>query len=174
MATSPKKKTSPGVSKTEFVAFQKETRDGLGTILDILEGMKGGAPVAKTTEAVEPHVEEADFTKPDREEQDGDPNGFLPPQYQRIFAKYFDPEDGFEARLNFPEVDEQGRELGGITFTISVPMKFSNTDDAYRKLYKQDLRTRALLPHNIAKGIEEWCVKVQKNLRYDRGAVRKS
>ena len=97
-----------------------------------------------------------------------DGNAHLPPQYQKIFEKYFDPKDGFEARLNFPEIDDQGRESGGITFTIVVPVKFSNAGDAYLKHYKVDIRTRALRPDNVGKGIVDWCIRVAKNLHYNR------
>jgi hypothetical protein len=97
-----------------------------------------------------------------------DGNAVLPQQYQKIFDKYFDAKDGFEARLNFPEIDEQGRESGGITFSIIVPLKFSNAGEAYLKHYKTDIRTRALRPDGISKGIVDWCIRVAKNLNYNR------
>ena len=150
----------PGVGRSEFKAFQKETRDGIGTILDTLERI-GTMPMAASTGSPPPEVGGST-------EEPGGPNGFLPPQYETIFQRYFDPEDGFTARISFPEVGEDGRESGGITFTIFVPEKFSNVTPAHRKLYKQDLRTRAVLPHNIAKGIEDWCKLVAQNLKYDR------
>lgn len=146
------------VPEAEFRAFQQETRDGMNTILDAIEKMHAppelNAGVAGSA--------------PEQNNDAGDPNGFLPPQYEKIFQKYFDPEDGFTARVTFPEVDEDGRESGGITFTIFVPKKFSNVTPAYSSLYKVDLRTRALQPHNIAKGIDDWCKLVAKNLRYDK------
>lgn len=146
------------VPEAEFRAFQQETRDGMSTILDAIE--KLASPIT-TPEQSSPAA--------DHESNDaGDPNGFLPAQYVKIFQKYFDPADGFTARITFPEVDEQGRESGGITFTIFVPQKFSNVTPAYSSLYKVDLRTRALQPHNIAKGIDDWCKLVAKNLRYDK------
>ncbi len=101
------------------------------------------------------------------------PNGALPPQYQRMFEKFFDPADGFEGRLNFPEIDEKGRETGGLTFTIIVPDKFSNMNDGYKKMYKHDLRTKALMPHNMAQGIQTWCEMVAKNLRYNKNLQTK-
>lgn len=98
---------------------------------------------------------------------------YLPPQYKNIFEKYFDPTDGFTARLTFPEVDEKNKETGGITFTILVPQKFSNAGSAYLKMYKVDLRSRALQPSNIATGIDEWCKVVAKNLHYNRNIKTK-
>lgn len=92
----------------------------------------------------------------------------LPPQYQKIFEKYFDPDDGFSARLNFPEQDEKGNEMGGIMFTIVVPNNLSNATKAYLDFYKVDLRSKPLQPGAIANGIDNWCKMVAKNIRYDR------
>jgi hypothetical protein len=97
----------------------------------------------------------------------------LPRQYKQIFERYFDLADGFTARLTFPEVDEKNKETGGITFTIFVPEKFSNAGPAYLKMYKVDLRSRALQPSNIAAGIDEWCKAVAKNLHYNKNIKTK-
>lgn len=133
-------------------------------VLAILEGKNAlDTPVVEQKGMQDPSNQ-----KPTTDIRDADPNGFLPPQYQKIFEKYFDPADGFTARLMFPEVDEKGNETGGITFTIVVPLKFTNETDAYLKMYKQDLRTRALLPHNIAGGIDAYCKAVANNLHYNR------
>ncbi len=144
------------VDKKEFESFAKKTEDTQNQILSILENM------AKQPSDSKPKSKEI------IDEAGPDSGGYLPAQYQKLFEKYFDPADGFTARLVFPGTDDNGRENGGINFTICVPLKFSNTDDGYRKMYKVDLRTRALLPHNIAKGIEEWCERVRQNLRYDK------
>lgn len=160
------KKTDKKPLEAEFREFQKQTNDTLNSILNLLE---------KKEEPVVP-VATAKVTAPEPTKEmvaQADPNGILQPQYQKLFEKYFDPSDGFTARMSFPDVDEKGNETGGITFTIFVPLKFSNTDDGYRKMYKQDLRTRALLPHNIAKGIDEWCKIVARNLRYNRNVKTK-
>lgn len=151
------------VDKKEFDAFAKDTKDAQNQILSILENM-AKQPATK-----------GDTATPVKNSIDAGPQsgGYLPAQYQTVFEKYFDPIDGFTARLVFPETDEKGRENGGINFTICVPLKFSNTDDGYRKMYKVDLRTRALMPHNIAKGIEEWCAKVQQNLKYNKNLKTK-
>ncbi len=178
MATKPKKKkpttvlgtetpnkANEFVDKTEFDSFRSETQASLKAVLDAIEA-KSVAPAPVTTQV---RAE----SKQDAVAADPYTNGYLPQQYQNVFEKYFDPTDGFTARLTFPEVNDQGQETGGINFTIFVPLKLSNTDDGYRKMYKQDLRTRALLPHNIAKGIDDWCKAVANNLKYNKVTKRK-
>ena len=170
MAKTKKEKPLEGnfVDKKEFEDFKKSNEESLAKILDAIENkpsMVITTPVGSTTGTLVPAspLPSADpYT-----------NGYLPIQYQTVFEKYFDPADGFTARLTFPEVNDKGQETGGINFTIFVPLKFSNTDDGYRKMYKQDLRTRALLPHNIAKGIEDWCKAVVNNLKYNRNIKTK-
>jgi hypothetical protein len=152
------------VDKAEFERFRNEQEKIQNKMLALLEKsvepattvspvVKGEAPSGAAT---------TDFN-----------NDYLPPQYRQVFEKYFDPKDGFTARLIFPEIDDKGNERGGITFTIFVPLELSNTDDGYRKMYKQDLRSRALQPHSIAKGIEEYCKAVAKNLHYNKDLKRK-
>ncbi len=163
MATKPKapKAVAEFVGKAEFESFKNDTSASLTAILNAIEKKSEAKPEPTTVAA----------TKMDMgggpQALAGD-DGYLPPQYQKVFEKYFDTADGFTAKIVFPEVLENGSETGGITFTIVVPMKFSNTIDAYRKMYKVDLRTRALQPHNIAKGIDEWCKAVARNLKYDK------
>ncbi len=129
-------------------------------MLDLLEKM---TPASKVSAPVAPAILA----------ETANPNGFLPDQYQKIIDKHFDPADGFTARLVFPEQDESGREMGGITFVIIVPPKFTNMSAAHKSMYKQDVRLIALRPENIIRGIESWCVKVAKNLKYNRKAVVK-
>jgi len=147
------------VSKSEFDSFKSEQTDNFNAVLNKLDKIVSPSiePNLHETPAVETGAALNNFS-----------GEYLPPQYKQIFEKYFDPADGFTARLTFPDIDDKGRESGGITFTIFVPLKFSNTDDAYRKMYKQDLRTRALQPHNIGKGIEDYCRIVARNLKYNR------
>lgn len=180
MAASTKKKVAPkGVSKKEFESFQQETRDGISTILDALDKFAPGNATPPVTVAspsdVAPQVSvKVEVTDEEAAEaESAEAMAYLPPQYARIFQRYFDEDDGFTARLSFPTVDEKGREDGGITFTIVVPDKFSNVSEAHKSLYKVDLRTRALQPHNLAKGIEDWCAKVAKNLKYDKNIKTK-
>lgn len=167
MAKKSAKKTPAFVGTAEFEAFKQDVSAGQKAILDMLE-----KAVAPKTDGDVGKTGEKEAVK-DLVDVNVSANGMLPAQYQKVFEKYFDPADGFHASLMFPEIDEKGRESGGITFTISVPMKFSNTDDGYRKMYKQDLRSRALLPHSIAKGIEEYCKAVVNNLKYDKNIKTK-
>jgi hypothetical protein len=88
----------------------------------------------------------------------------LPENYQAIFEEYFDPKDGFEAEMSYE---------GNISFTIIVPMKFSNTTEAWRTYYKVDRRTKVLKQGNIEGGIKEWCEKVAKNLKYNKNLLIK-
>lgn len=143
------------VSKDEFDNFKQTQGRVNDKILNLLENLaadKGQA--VEANKAVQEEVV--------------DDNGAMPLQYQRIFEKYFDVEDGFSGRLNFPEVDEKGNEMGGIMFTIVVPRKFSNATSAYLDYYKADLRSKPLQPGAVAKGIEEWCKKVANNLKYNK------
>ena len=74
------------------------------------------------------------------------------------FEKYFDQTDGFKAWYN----------VNTNVFTIEVPLKFSNTTPAYRVLYKQDLRSKRVDQNNILGSIDNWCMMVAKNLKYNR------
>jgi len=162
------KKTLDVISAKEFEDFKKSTEDTQNKMLNLLENLSQPKPEQRQINlAVQATQNEINS------EKDAIANGFLPPQYQRVFEKYFDPKDGFEARLNFPEMDEQGREMGGITFTIIVPTKFSNVSDAHKKFYKVDMRLVALRPENIVRGIEAWCSKVSKNIRYNKNLKTK-
>jgi hypothetical protein len=151
------------VKASEFVEFKKTVEETQNRMLDILEEMTKSRQEQKdVATAVQEAKVEATPSK------DGEPNGFLPPQYQKVFEKHFDINDGFTGRLNFPEMDETGAEMGGITFTIVVPQKFTNMSDAHQKFYKIDLRTVALRPENIVRGIDSWCSKVAKNIKYNK------
>lgn len=88
----------------------------------------------------------------------------LPANYQAIFEEYFDPQDGFEAEMSYE---------GNISFTIIVPMKFSNATEAWKSYYKIDRRTKVLKQGNIEGGIRDWCALVAKNLKYDKNLVKK-
>ena len=80
----------PGVSQSEFKAFQKS----------ILDAIKGLVPQKEEKKKVEATTED---------------NAVMPIQYQKIVDKYFDPEDGFVGRLTFPEISEDGKETGNQT-----------------------------------------------------------
>lgn len=152
------------VDKAEFERFRIQQERVQEKMLALLE--KSAEPVTTVSSVLKGEVPTGAVSNM----FDGE---YLPPQYKQIFEKYFDPTDGFTARLTFPEVDEKNKETGGITFTIFVPPKFSNAGEAYLKMYKVDLRSRALQPSNIAAGIDEWCKAVAKNLHYNRNIKTK-
>ena len=156
------------VGKQEFNKFQTETSTALNTILGLLEKKEEPEAVFREKPKAEGVVATAISDAQALVEAAGADVGYMPPQYTRIFEKYFDPADGFEARLVFPDIDEQGRESGGIMFTINVPMKFSNAQEAYKTFYKVDIRSRALRPDGISKGIDDWCRRVARNLGYNK------
>lgn len=169
------KKTKAKAPEADYRNFV--THDDLSSFKDqIIDAVKEMVSVPKADEVeakpvitVETQTEQPKEEKKVLREFGSFDNAKIPDNYKKIFDKFFDEDDGFTARMNFGDMDEKtGEESGGITFTIFVPMKFSNTDDGYRKLYKVDLRTRALQPHNIAKGIEEWCKAVARNLKYNK------
>lgn len=143
------------VKQEDFNKFKETVEATQNRILDLLEQQ------AKLRDAVPE-------TPAQIVEKDPSNNDFLPNHYQKIIDKHFDPTDGFEGRITFPEMNPEGGEMGGITFTLVVPPKFSNMTDAHKKFYKVDLRTVALRPENIIRGIDQWCAKVSQNLRYNK------
>lgn len=162
---------SENVSVEEFANFQKEIGGAISSLTDIVskisdrldqpaqpaqsEALAAGkaSPVKFSTEDVENNVGESGGPSFDMTP--------LPLRYKKVVDKYFDTNDGF---LFF---------LEGINFSILVPDAISNMEPAYKLLYKNDLRTKALPPHNFEAGIESWCKLVAQNLRYDLKAVRK-
>lgn len=159
------------VTKDELNAFGNNLIDKVGEIVKgatteperpvvSAGGKADDKPVASAMEEAQGLVE---LAKPENA------NGFLPPQFQRIFERYFDPEDGFEASMTMPDLDPKtGSETGGMTFNIFVPEKFSNMSPAHKTFYKVDNRTRVLMPSAIAKGIDDWCKRVALNIKYNK------
>jgi hypothetical protein len=96
--------------------------------------------------------------EPKNQESEKKPTA-LPSNYQTIFEEYFDIKDGFEAEISYDD---------NISFTIIVPMKFSNASEAWKTYYKVDKRMKVLKQGNIEGGIKDWCVLVAKNLRYNK------
>lgn len=82
--------------------------------------------------------------------------GTISPDYEAIFEKYFDKEDGFIAMLR------------GVNFKIEVPKKFSNAQEAYWSLYKHDIRHKVLDGADIEGSMEKYCKQVALNLHYNK------
>ena len=130
--------------KKELDEFKKEVRGSTNKILDILEGKTEIIPQVEISGAPTSLLNSIQT------------NSSLPQQYQVIFEEYFDVNDGFTAQMDFNS---------NITFTITVPIKFSNITEAYRDFYHEDKRTVVLNQGDIEGGIRKWCDKVAKNLK---------
>lgn len=87
----------------------------------------------------------------------------VPHTHEEMFAKYFDREDGFNCEVDTLEN----------TFSIIVPPKFSNASPAHKDFYKVDKRMIKMDANNPLGTVEEWCVRVSKNLRYDKAVKTK-
>jgi hypothetical protein len=77
-------------------------------------------------------------------------------EYEDIFNKYFDQEDGFKGMLK------------GVNFKISVPLKLSNAQEAHIGFYKSDIRHKVLDGHDLEGSLEKYCKLVCQNLNYKR------
>lgn len=105
-----------------------------------------GNPVVRATTPGDASAENSNFT--------------LNRAYQNILEEYFDPQDGFEGRLE------------GLNFSIIVPMAFSNASSAWKSYYKVDSRMKVLSPTDINGSMRKWCELVSKNLNYKKPGVR--
>jgi len=151
------------VDKAEFDNFRKEQERVQAKMLDLLE------------KSVTPAKAEPTFNKEVVEDKTiGCPNkNSLLPQYEELFIADFDISDGFNSWMTFPTIDKDGKENGSMTYTISVPKKFSNAGDAYWKMYKCDLRTRVLHTNSIVQDIIAFNKIVIKNLHYNKNIKTK-
>jgi hypothetical protein len=141
-----KKEIKSNDLKKELDDFKLEVKEQNSQILDILEKIVNkDEPVAPLTEPVLDNKQEEAVVE-------------LTPKQQEIFEYYFDPADGFKAWYD----------VNNNLFTIEVPMKLSNTTEAYRALYKQDLRSKKVDQNNILGSIKEYCILVANNLKYER------
>lgn len=129
--------------------FKGEVNDALSKIVSMLEAKPVDNP-----EVVEEIKEAEPIGK----------MGVLAPQYEAIFAKYFDRNDGFSAEMDY---------LTRNAFAIFVPEKFSNATPAYLDFYKRDIRSKMLKGDDVASGMEAWCKLVARNLHYSKNVVTK-
>ncbi|MFA6355388.1 MAG: hypothetical protein WCW65_03115 [Candidatus Paceibacterota bacterium] len=147
--------------KKEYVS--KEDFDGFkSSVVGILENISN-----KLNEAPERKVMMATENK---KEIVGN-SGLLPsaepvihnliPEYQVIFDKYFDMDDGFKGMIK------------GVSFKIEVPLKLSNAQDAHKTFYKNDIRHKILDGHDMEGSIEKYCKLVAQNLNYKRNVKLK-
>lgn len=153
------------VSVKEFEAFKKESADNTATILDAIKGLSE-KPVVNEGRPVDQEASRRVYSVTGGQTVQSNPtvaqasansaNYTLNPAHQAILNEYFDPEDGFEGRLE------------NMNFTIIVPSKFSNADAAWKKYYQTDTRTRVLKYDDIEGGIRKWCEMVAANLQYNK------
>jgi hypothetical protein len=87
--------------------------------------------------------------------------GAVGQEYEDIFNKYFDQEDGFKGMLK------------GVNFKISVPLTLSNAQEAHIKYYKTDIRHKVLDGHDLEGSMEKYCRLVCQNLNYKRNVKLK-
>lgn len=85
----------------------------------------------------------------------------LIPEYQMIFDKYFDMDDGFKGMVK------------GVSLKIEVPLKLSNAQDAHKTFYKNDIRHKILDGHDVEGSMEKYCKLVVQNLNYRRNVKLK-
>lgn len=149
------------VGKTEFEEFKAQQSKNTLDILDAIKGMSQPTALQNNlspsrvfsitkTENIAPNAVSVDDASAKRS------NYTLNPAHQSIFEEYFDTDDGFEGRLEYPY------------FSIIVPFKFSNADPAWKKYYKNDVRLKFIRHDNIEGGIRDWCKLVQTNLKYNK------
>lgn len=145
-----KKVEEQGGIKEEFEEFKKKTEEQNNQILGILETLVNKDKDTKTIDTTDLLT-----TKkvPLEEEVQA-----LSGKQKELFERYFDPADGFKAWYN---VNEN-------LFTIEVPMSLSNTSEAHRTLYRQDLRVKKVDQNNILGSIDAYCKLVCSNLKYNR------
>src|SRR3990167_6304899 len=133
------------VGKQEFEEFKSQTSKNTLDILEAIKAISQPTPVVNvgpTPTAADASAERSNYT--------------LGSVHQAIFEEYFDPEDGFTARFDYPY------------FSIIVPDKFSNADPAWKKYYKVDTRLKFIKYDNVEGGIRDWCKLVAANLKYDK------
>ena len=150
-------KKSP-VTREEFESLKTKMDESNLSILDAIKSLDPRANPAATGSRPFSVTPQTPVERPITNEEASvrGSNYTLNPAHQVIFEQYFDPADGFEARLEYPY------------FTIIVPMKLSNADDAWKKYYKTDTRMKYLQPGDIEGGIRRWCEMVARNLKYDK------
>lgn len=143
----PEKKESVGdgnfVSREDFEKSKRETDEKLDRILNIISAKE--EVEAEVTEPFTGNV------------------GNLPSEFQAVFMKNFDPNDGFTAEYDPIEN----------TFAVIVPPKFSNSIPANMDYYKVDRRMKKLEIGNPLGTIDAWCKKVVANLRYNKNIQTK-
>jgi len=149
------------VGKQEFEEFKSQTSKNTLDILEAIKAISQPTPVVNVgptpTRAFSVTRPETVGPPPTAADASAERSNYtLGSVHQAIFEEYFDPEDGFTARFDYPY------------FSIIVPDKFSNADPAWKKYYKVDTRLKFIKYDNVEGGIRDWCKLVAANLKYDK------
>src|SRR3990167_3984879 len=142
------------VSKDDFTNFQSKIVDVLQTLSDKIESQK--PPERQVMMATEPEKIGKVYAQRPSNEPIIHNLDSISTEYQAIFEKYFDMNDGFKAMLK------------GVNFQIEVPLTLSNAIEAYKDFYKKDIRHKVLDGNDIEGSMERYCKIVCQNLRYNR------
>jgi len=142
------------VSKDDFTNFQSKIVDVLQNLSDKIEAQK--APERNVLMASKPEEQKKIFAQRPSNEPVVHNLDSISPEYQAIFEKYFDVNDGFKAMLK------------GVNFQIEVPLTLSNAIEAYKDFYKKDIRHKVLDGNDIEGSMERYCKQVCQNLHYNR------
>ena len=148
------------VSKDDFTNFQSKIVDVLQNLSDKIEAQK--PPERKVLMATEPEKTGKVYAQRPSNEPIIHNLDSISPEYQAIFEKYFDVNDGFKAMLK------------GINFQIEVPLTLSNAIEAYKDFYKKDIRHKVLDGNDIEGSMEKYCKQVCQNLHYNRRILLKN
>lgn len=150
----------PGETSGGQFVTKAELDASMNTILEAVKGIAqpgaggSGPHPSKAFSVTHQQEPERKLTSSDASPEKS--NATLNPIHQAIFDDYFDPEDGFTARFDYPY------------FTIIVPLNLSNADAAWKKYYKVDSRVKFLKYDNIEGGMRDWCKMVAGNLKYNK------
>lgn len=148
----PIKKINEVDIREELNQFKEESNKKTNQIFSLLEQLLNKDKKIGDTNEIDPLL--IDEPKVPEEDEIQQLNG----KQLAIFEKYFAIDDGFKAWYN----------VNSNIFTIEVPMALSNTTEAHRVLYKQDLRSRKVDQNNVLASIDQWCRLVASNLKYNK------
>ena len=149
-----KKKTDTIKSlKKEMDDFKADVNNKFDTVKSLLEEIVNKDKRPNEVREETPIIEEGGPVAPLKKAEEVS----LSEEQNKIFIKYFDPEDGFTATI-----DGEG------IFKIIVPLSLSNATQAHKDFYKFDYRTKKVDQNNVLGSIEAYCKLVAQNLQYNR------
>ena len=111
----------------------------------------GTADMSKIKESTIPPVDEAKVI-----EEGGTDKSPIPPAWRKMVDDILGIEFGID--IVYPQAGS------GFLFKIIVPAEKSNADQAYKELYKTDIRTKAVSYSDGIEGVRKFCELVKTNL----------